>query len=111
MAKKAMGFLECAGMGAALYAMNKACQATDITIAGIDTINPKDTSAFIPLTVQVKFKGNVSDVQEAVQVAKQAALTLNQPNEVQTAVIEYPYEGTDQLGAISKIKLTENKHK
>lgn len=105
MSKQAMGFLECAGMGAALYAMDKACKATDIYIVGIDTINPKDTSAFIPLTVQVKFKGNVSDVQEAVLVAKEAALELNAPNEVQIAVIERPYEGVDALGAISKIKL------
>ncbi len=55
----AMGFLEVAGYGTALYAMDKACKATDIRILGIDTINPKDSSANIPLTVQVKFEGSV----------------------------------------------------
>ena len=52
----AMGFLEVAGYGTALYAMDKACKATDIRILGIDTINPKNSSANIPLTVQVKLK-------------------------------------------------------
>ena len=55
----ALGFLECAGYGAVLYAMDQACKAADIRIMGIDTINSKDSSAFIPLTVQVKFEGSV----------------------------------------------------
>ena len=36
----AIGFLECAGYGAVLYAMDRACKAADIEIIGIDTINP-----------------------------------------------------------------------
>ena len=99
----AIGFLECAGYGALLYAMDKACKAADIKILGIDTINPKDTSAFIPLTAQVKFEGTVSQVKIAVEVAREAALEINQENEVVIAVIERPYEGTKELAKISKI--------
>ena len=47
----ALGFLECAGYGTALYAMDHACKAADIRIVGIDTINSKDSSAIIPLTM------------------------------------------------------------
>ena len=36
----ALGFLECAGYGAVLYAMDQACKAADIRIMGIDTISP-----------------------------------------------------------------------
>ena len=100
----AIGFLECAGYGAVLYAMDKACKAADIKILGIDTINPKDTSAFIPLTAQVKFEGSISDVKVAVKVAKEAALRFNQETEVLTEVIELPYEGTKELANISKVK-------
>ncbi|MFA9465572.1 MAG: BMC domain-containing protein [Velocimicrobium sp.] len=99
----AIGFLECAGYGALLYAMDKACKATDIKILGIDTINPKDTSAFIPLTTQVKFEGSTSQVKIAVEVAKEAALKINEEHEVVTAVIERPYEGTRELAKISKV--------
>lgn len=100
----AIGFLECAGYGAVLYAMDKACKAADIKIVGIDTINPKDTSAFIPLTAQVKFEGSISDVKVAAQVAKEAALRFNKETEVLTEVIENPYEGTKKLSQISKVK-------
>jgi microcompartment protein CcmL/EutN len=104
----AIGFLECAGYGALLYAMDKACKAADIKILGIDTINPKDTSAFIPLTAQVKFEGSISDVKVAIEVAKAAALRFNEEKEVITAMIELPYEGVDMLARISKVKLNEN---
>ena len=100
----AIGFLEVAGYGAALYAMDKACKAADIQIIGIDTINPKDTSAPIPLTVQVKFEGSVSDVKIAADIAREHALRFNEEKEIITSVIENPYEGTYKLGHISKIK-------
>lgn len=100
----AIGFLECAGYGALLYAMDKACKATDIKILGIDTINPKDSSAHIPLTTQVKFEGSISDVKIAAEVAKEAALKFNDEKDVLTAVIELPYDGVKQLAKISKVK-------
>ncbi len=110
MAKKlAMGFLECAGYGAALYAMDKACKAAQIRILGIDTINPKDSSAFIPMTTQVKFEGPISDVEIAAEIAREAALRFNSEKEVLCSVIDYPYDGVDKLGAISKVKLQPEK--
>ncbi|MDD3139330.1 MAG: BMC domain-containing protein [Lachnospiraceae bacterium] len=105
----AIGFLECAGYGALLYAMDKACKATDITILGVDTINPKDTSAFIPLTAQVKFEGTISQVKIATEVAKAAALEINAEHEVITAIIERPYDGTDKLARISKVKFNNTR--
>lgn len=107
----AIGFLECAGYGVVLYAMDKACKAADVTIIGIDTINPKDATAFIPLTAQVKFEGGVDDVKEACKVARQAALTLNRPEEVLVEIIEKPYEGTKALARISKISFTDETKK
>ena len=104
MAKMAIGFLECAGYATVLYAMDKACKAADVEIVGVDTINPKDTSAFIPMTAQVKFTGSVSSVKIAAEVAKEAALRFNSEKEVLTDVIELPYDGTEYLAHISKIK-------
>lgn len=104
MGKEAIGFLECAGYGAALYAMDKACKAADIIILGMDSINPKDTSAHIPMTMQVKFRGSVSDVEIAVKTAGEAALKFNKPSEIITAVIDNPYGGIDKLCEISKVQ-------
>ena len=105
----AIGFLECAGYGALLYAMDKACKAADIKILGIDTINPKDSSAFIPLTTQVKFEGTISDVQVAAEVAREAALRFNSEKEVINSIIEQPYDGVDKLAEISKIEFKKSK--
>lgn len=103
----AIGFLEVAGYGAALYAMDKACKATDIKILGIDTINPKDSSANIPLTVQVKFEGSVSEVKIATEIAGEAALRFNSETEIITSVIDNPYEGTKSLSTISKVNINK----
>ncbi len=103
----AIGFLECAGYGAVLYAMDKACKTAAIKILGIDTINPKDTSAFIPLTAQVKFEGSISDVKAALVAAREAALRFNDESEVITAIIENPYDGVDKLAEISKVKFND----
>lgn len=105
MLKYAVGFLEVAGYSVAIDAMDKACKAADIRIAGIDTINPKDTSAFIPLTVQVKFTGSVSDVKAALEVAREVSLKYNKPEEITTHVIEGPFDGVDKLVNIGKVKI------
>ncbi|MEM1484479.1 BMC domain-containing protein [Oscillospiraceae bacterium PP1C4] len=105
-AKLAMGFLECAGYGVALYAMDKACKVAQIHILGVDTINPKDTSAHIPMTTQVKFEGGVSDVKIAAETARQAALRFNSEQEVLCSVIENPYDGIEKLGRITKVPLS-----
>ena len=105
----AIGFLECAGYGACLYAMDKACKAGEIRILGIDTINPKDASAFIPLTAQVKFEGSIDDVKAALEAAREGALRFNDESEVITEIIEQPYDGTKALAKINKpaIKFNE----
>ncbi len=109
----AIGFLECAGIGACLYAMDKACKAGNIRILGVDTINPKDASAFIPLTAQVKFEGSIDDVKEALRAARKGALRFNDPEVVITEIIENPYEGTRELAKINKpsIKFNEENAK
>lgn len=104
----AIGFLECAGYAAVLYAMDKACKAAEIKIIGIDTINSKDADAFIPLTSQAKFEGGTEDVRTACKYAEAAALMLEGPGEVLAEVIERPESGTRSLSRISKIRLKED---
>ncbi|MFZ5988532.1 MAG: BMC domain-containing protein [Bacillota bacterium] len=101
----AVGFLEVAGYCVALDAMDKACKAADITIIGIDTINPKDTKARIPLTVQVKFTGTISNVSAALEVAKEIAARHITLDEITAHIINGPYEGVNKLAAIGKVKV------
>jgi ethanolamine utilization protein EutM len=105
MLKYAVGFLEVAGYSIAIDAMDKACKAADIKIVGIDTINPKNTSAFIPLSVQVKFTGSVEDVRTAIEVAREIASQYNKPEEITTHIIEGPYDGIEKLADIGKVNI------
>ena len=107
----AVGYLECAGYGTVLYSMDRACKAAAVRIIGIDTINPKDASAFIPLTAQAKFEGRTDDVKTACEYARLAALELVNPEDVLTEVIECPFEGTIRLSRITKAKLNRTEGK
>ncbi|MEI3607205.1 BMC domain-containing protein [Pseudogracilibacillus sp. SE30717A] len=71
---KAIGLLEVQGFSVALAAMDQALKAADIRIEGIDCNNPsKGDLASIPVVIQVKFSGTISDVKVALEVAKEAA--------------------------------------
>lgn len=101
---RSIGFLEVMGYSVALIAMDAACKCAEIEILGIDTINPKDTNVPIPVTVQVKFGGDVSDVKAAAARAFEAASRVVAPENVLIHVIERPMEGAGRLAGISKVK-------
>jgi len=101
---QAVGFLEVAGYSVALLAMDKACKSADVQIVGIDSINPKDSSAFIPVTIQIKFTGKISDVKIAIQVAREEARKYNSEDQITAESIDQPYTGLERLIKISKVK-------
>lgn len=103
----AVGFLETAGYGVALVAMDKACKGANIKILGIDTINPKDSSGFIPLSVQVKFEGEVSDVKVALEIAKEEAKKYNNDSEILTRIISSAADKVIDICKISKVKIND----
>lgn len=106
----AIGFFECNGFGIAVYSIDKACKASDVKILGIDTINPKTDDANIPLQVQVKINGSISNVEEALKIAKEEALKFEQTEDVTIRIINNPYGGTVELSKINKIE-EKNKNK
>lgn len=102
---QSIGFLEVMGYSIAMIAMDAACKCAEIEILGVDTINPKDTSVPIPVTIQVKFGGDVSDVKAAAERAFEAASRFLAPEDIVTHVIERPMEGVGKLARISKVKI------
>ena len=63
----AIGLLEVQGYSVALAAMNQACKAANIKIEGMDCNNPAaGDHAPIPVVIQVKFTGSVSDVKVVI---------------------------------------------
>jgi len=105
MDRYALGFLEVQGYSVALAAMDKACKAANITIHGMDCNNPPDEkNAVIPVMVQVKFTGPVSDVQIALEVAKETASQYVSSNEVMIHCIPSSSKEIEALLSIGKVK-------
>ncbi|GIM29797.1 hypothetical protein CPJCM30710_24630 [Clostridium polyendosporum] len=105
MKKKALGLLEVQGYSVALAVMDKACKSADIEIKAIDCNNPKaGDNAHIPVVVQVKFVGSVSDVKVALEVAREAALKYIPNEEIVTRCIASCHEELEILLNVGKVK-------
>ncbi|MCL1951169.1 MAG: BMC domain-containing protein [Turicibacter sp.] len=100
----AIGFLEVHGYGTAMHAMDQACKAAEVSIEGIDVNNPLlGDGARIPIIVQVKFSGNVSNVRAALDAAHKAARLYNDEHEIKTHFIANAAESLQPLIARGKV--------
>jgi len=101
----AIGCLEVLGYSVALDAMDKACKGADIRILGIDCNNPvAGDKAKIPNVFQVKFEGDVSSVQNALEIARSVALKYIDEEDILTHCIMKKANGMDELLNIGKVK-------
>ena len=100
----AIGFLEVQGYSVALAAMDQACKAADVRILGIDSNNPDPRAQpTIPVMVQVKMVGTVSDVEHALEVARRTARQYLRDEEILTHMISRGADGTEKLLAVGKV--------
>lgn len=105
MENKSLGLLEVQGYSVALAVMDKACKAANIKILAMDCNNPKaGDNAFIPVVVQVKFVGSVSDVKVALEVAKEAALSYLREEDIVTRCIASYSDELEELLCSGKVK-------
>lgn len=102
---EAIGLIEVQGYSVALAVMDKACKAADITITGIDVNNPaQGEKAPIPVVVQVKFKGAISDVKIALEVAEQEASKYMNESDILTHLIPSAMEELQKLLSSGKVR-------
>lgn len=102
---KAIGILEVQGYSVALAAMDKACKNANIQMEGMDCNNPTlGDSAPIPVVIQVKFSGSISDVKVALEVARQEASLYIDDRDILTHLIPSAAPGLEKLLPIGKVK-------
>lgn len=105
MKENALGLLEVLGYSVALAVMDKACKSSHIKIKSIDCSNPRSgDSALIPVVVQVKFTGTVSDVKVALDTAREAAIKYIPEEEIVTSFIGSYHEDLEPLLKVGKVK-------
>ena len=75
---KATGIIEVYGLTAAFVALDAGCKAADVTVETFDKNKPANADSLpVPLIVAIKFRGNVTDVEAAVEAAKIAATRVS----------------------------------
>ena len=71
---KATGIVEVYGLVTAFVACDAGCKAANVTVEYFDKDKPGNADALkVPLIVALKFRGSVTDVEAAVEAAKNAA--------------------------------------
>ena len=71
---KATGIVEVYGLVAAFVACDAGCKAANVTVETFDKNKPGNPDGLdVPLIVAIKFRGNITDVEAAVEAAKLAA--------------------------------------
>ena len=74
---QAVGLLEVYGFSTALYAVDAACKAANVTVEALDKNRPATSDPIpAPLLIMIKFRGSVTDVEMALEVGKRAANEL-----------------------------------
>lgn len=102
---KSLGILEVCGYSTALLAINKMYQQCNIKVITIDFDKPAVADLDkMPLVAQVKFIGNVDDVNYALEVGKKVALMFNDEEEVIARCIANYHTDMTQLINVTKLK-------
>ena len=75
---KAVGIIEVYGLAAAFVACDAGCKAADVTVEHFDKNKPANPEELtVPLIVAVKFRGDVSAVEAAIDAAEIAANSVS----------------------------------
>ncbi|MDR1542239.1 MAG: BMC domain-containing protein [Clostridiales bacterium] len=98
----ALGLIEVFGFTTAIIAADAAAKAAAVEIAAMDINKPAaGDAAEVPLIVQVKIQGGVSEVEHAVLAGVEAAKRMNQF--VASHVISREADGSAAMARISDI--------
>lgn len=99
---EAIGLLEVFGLVCAFLAADAGCKAANVHLEIFDKNKPANADALpVPLLVMIKFRGSVSDVEEAMAAAE--AVALANTGIVQRHIIPRPSQDTEKMMPISAL--------
>lgn len=100
--QEAVGLLEVYGLVCAFLAADAGCKAANVRLEVFDKNKPANADSLpVPLLVTVKFRGSVSDVEEAMRAAEEVA--LKNTGVVCRHIIPRPTEDTEKMLKISAL--------
>lgn len=93
---EAVGILEVYGLACAFMAADVGCKAGNVRLENLDKNKPGNADELeIPLLVTIKFRGNVTDVEAAMEAAIEKATQIS--GVVQSHVIPNPTKDTEKM--------------
>lgn len=93
---EAVGILEVYGLTCAFMAADAGCKAGNVRLDHFDKNKPGNADELeVPLLVCIKFRGNIADVEAAIQAAGHRANELT--GVVQQHVIPNPTKDTEKM--------------
>jgi len=97
---QAVGLLEVYGLVTAFAAADAACKAANVTIESFDKNKPANAESLeVPLLVLVKLRGNIADVEAAMEAGDKAAKA--QGGVLSRHIIARPVADTEKMLKIS----------
>jgi len=100
----AVGMIEVYGLVAAFAACDAGCKAANVSVEPFDRNKPANADDLaVPLVVLVKFRGDVADVQAAMEAAARAV-----PNAVCKHIIANPNKAMETILKINGMDRTES---
>lgn len=100
--QEAVGLLEVFGLVCAFLAADAGCKAGNVRLEVFDKNKPANPDSLpVPLLVTVKFRGSVSDVEEAMRAAKATAEA--HAGVVSSYIIPRPTSDTEKMLKISAL--------
>ncbi|MCL2377702.1 MAG: BMC domain-containing protein [Defluviitaleaceae bacterium] len=101
-AGQAVGLLEVFGLVTAFAAADAACKAANVTIEAFDKNKPGNADALeIPLLVLVKLRGNIADIEAAMEAGERAANNIG--GVLSKHIIARPMEDTEKMLRINAL--------
>ena len=98
---KAVGILEVYGLTCAFVAADAGCKAANVTLEVFDKNKPAHADELpVPLLVTVKFRGNVSEVNAAMEAG------IEKAKEISGVVQHYVIPNTDDPGVEKMLKIS-----
>ncbi len=96
----AVGMIEVFGLTAAFVAADAGCKAGNVRLETFDKNKPANAETLpVPLIVMVKFRGNISDVEAAMEAAEIAAKNLT--GVISKHIIPSPETDTEKMLKLS----------
>jgi len=104
-----IGCITVSGYAAAIYALDHALKAGNVSLLAIETHTRRNPRYRIPLEVCARIAGSQQDVNAALEAALEAARSMHEDDEyIQVHAISCPEADTEMVSHIGRVQIGDS---